>query len=212
MAKHIEIRLQQLMFANDAALLTALSCSVMTPPNGHGAVMSPKATIYHFSLQGKLLLLRSFSLKPTAVSCCVLRRLFSVLSGWSATSHWGIVCKKTKNRHRNPQVEAADGLSRLSLQPSGLKISLMVRGASLTAKQTARCSRRGRNYNSSLWEIQHLTLNFLESCVCVCAWGCVMLRRSRNKPRTNWQERCSCGSWRRLARAAQHSAAPRHAS
>lgn len=25
----------------------------MKPPNGDGAVMSPKATIYHFSLEGK---------------------------------------------------------------------------------------------------------------------------------------------------------------
>lgn len=54
MAKHIEMKLQQLMFANSVALLRALRCSVMTPSNGDGAVMSPKAAIYHFSLEGRL--------------------------------------------------------------------------------------------------------------------------------------------------------------
>lgn len=76
-AKHIEMKLQQLMFANGVALLTALRCPVTTPPNGDGAVMSPKATIYHFSLEGKNLLL---FFKPTAVSSCVLQRLFYGLS------------------------------------------------------------------------------------------------------------------------------------
>lgn len=125
MAKHIETKLHQLMFANGVALLTALRCSVMTPPNGDGAVMSPKATIYHFSLEGKLHLFVflffcffwSQPLFPTA--CCSGYFMFEVDGALQVT---GGLCAKTKkkemkiHRSRHWTVWTVSHYSRLALR------------------------------------------------------------------------------------------------